>query len=219
MALITNYSTLQTEVGNWLERSGTTPVTDNVTTWIQLGEAELNAEMVGLRKTRTKNNSLIGSVSSRNIDISALAFLSPISLVLTTSSRYDPLRRFAVGTHVLSTTNGVPAAWSVEGDNIQLDKPCDQAHTFEFYYHARLNIATDTTNWLLTNFPNVYLYKALKHAAIFFKDAQAAAGYGAVADDIVSKVMAADAKNRTSALVVDAALQRGGSYDINTDAA
>lgn len=38
-------------------------------------------------------------------------------------------------------------------------------------------VSDSDTNWLLTNYPNVYVYQALKQAAVFVKDANAAQGY------------------------------------------
>jgi hypothetical protein len=203
---ISTAAELKTAIGNWLERPGGTEVTNRGDEWIALGEAELNRELLGLRTTTVTDLSLTGTVSSRDIDISGLAFLAAVSLILTTDTVERVLRPFTAGTRRHYTSNGYPNAWAINGDNIELDKPCDQAHTFEFRYHKALDIITDSTNWLLTNYPDAYLFKSLKHAAIYFKDPQTAVGYDALASGIVDKIMAAELKNQRSTLVVDDAL-------------
>lgn len=218
MALFTDYASLQTEIGNWLERSGTTPVTSNVTTWIQLAESEINVELQGIRKTRTSTTSLTGSIGSRVLALTSLTdFLTAIALVRTTDSSEVRMRKYAGGTIPRRTQNGYPLAWAVTGDNIVLDAPCDKAHTFEFWYHTKFDIATDDTNWLLSNYPNIYLFKSLKHAAVFFKDAQGAQGYDAIAETDIAKLKAAESKNNDAILTVDPALVGGGGYDITSD--
>ena len=211
MALITSYSTLQDAVGDWLERSGDSDVSSQVTTWIDLAEARLNRELRGLRTTTVDDATLTGASSSRNISISALAFLAPVALFLTTDSTYTRLRPYAPGTMSLTTSNGYPKAWAINGTNIELDAPCDQAHTFVFRYHQALDIAT-ATNWLLTNYPDVYLYESLKQSAIFFKDVPGAQGYGAIAQQIIDEIKTTEAKNFPAQLTVDPALlnRRGG---------
>lgn len=206
MATITNYTNLKTELAKWLERSGDTEVTNNVDGFIDLAEARLNRELMGLRKTTVSDATLTGTISSRNIDISSLAFLAPVSLVLTTDDQYKPLRPYVAGTKRLGTTNGYPAAWAMNGDNIELDAPCDQAHTFVFRYHQALDIATDSTNWLLTTWPDAYLFESLKQAAIFFKDIEAAQGYGTIAQQAIDEIKRVELKNVRSQLTVDPAL-------------
>ena len=206
---VSTFAELQTAVGAWLERAGDSDVTSNVTDFIKLGEAELNTELMGLRKTTVDNSSLTGTTSSRNISISSLAFLAPVALILTTDSEEKWLQPYVAGSRRRGTTNGYPTAWTINGDNIELDRPCDQAHTFVFRYHQFLDIATDSANWVLTNFPNAYLFKALKHAAIFFKDIQGATGYDVLARQITDEIMRVNGRNNRAVLTVDPALIAG----------
>lgn len=212
---ITTYDELKTAVGNWLERSGTAPVTGNVEDWITLAESEINISLQGLRANRVVTTSLTGTVGSPNIDLSSLTdFLNAKSLVLTTGGDHKILRPYVGGMTPRRTSNGVPDAWSLTGGNIVLDAPCDQAHTFEFFYYKKMNVATDyATNYVLQNYPNIYLYKTLHHAAIFFKDIAAAQGYDSKAEVDMAKLLAADAKNSRSVLTVDPALRLHGRFD------
>ncbi len=216
MALITNYATLKTEIGNWLERSGDTNVTGQVATWIDLAEARLNRQLRGLRVTTVDDATLTGTIGSRQIDISALAFLAPVSLMLTTGGTQIWLRPMVVGAQPLRTANAAPVAWGLNGSAIDLDAPCDQAHTFLFRYYKALDIASEGTNWLLSTYPDVYLFEALKQAAIFFKDVQGATAYGALAQEIMDEIKTTELANFRGDLTVDPALLRagGGAFDV-----
>lgn len=61
------------------------------------------------------------------------------------------------------------------------------------YRSAFASLSDDAdTNWLLTNAPDVYLFAALKHAAIYLKDAAAAQGYEGVYQAAKDKTNSAD---------------------------
>lgn len=209
MATITDYASLKTEIGKYLERAGDDSVTGNVDGWIDAAESRLNRELRGLRTTTVDDATLTGTASSRNISISSLAFLAPVALILSTDSQYHPLRPYVAGTHRLSTVNGSPSAWAINGTNIELDRPCDQAHTFVFRYHQALDIAS-ATNWLLTTYPDVYLYESLKQAAVFFKDFDGVSAYGQMAQQIIDEIKEDIRQNAKADLVVDSALLTNG---------
>ena len=56
--------------------------------------------------------------------------------------------------------------------NIEFNAPVGVDHTIRFHYLKKWDIATDTTNWLLTNYPDVYLYGALSEAEGFLRNDQ-----------------------------------------------
>lgn len=211
---ISTYAELQTAIGSWLERSGDADVAAHVAEWITLGEAKLNRELRGLRVTTVDDATLTGTPSSRSIALPA-DFLTPVALYLTTSSAYQLLRPMVAGSQSLRTTSGYPKAWAVNGTNIMLDAPCDQAHTFTLRYHKKLNVASESGNsWLLTNFPDAYLQAGLEQAAIYFKDIPAAQGYGAILADIIESIRIHNAANYRSVQTVDPALLRSGGLTL-----
>jgi hypothetical protein len=67
-----------------------------------------------------------------------------------------------------STTNtGTPLFYTFVGGEIQLAPVPDTTYTLEMDYYKKWDIATDSTNWLLTNSPNCYYYGSLMEAAMF----------------------------------------------------
>lgn len=65
---------------------------------------------------------------------------------------------------------GYPSVFTIDGDGI-LVLPAS-SDDVELEYYARITpLAEDNqSNWLLEEFPNIYLYGSLKHAAIFIGD-------------------------------------------------
>jgi hypothetical protein len=68
-----------------------------------------------------------------------------------------------------TSLSGKPSAFAVIGSQLQLAPIPDLAYALELTYQQRIPAlsSTNTTNWLLTAFPNVYLYAALCAAQPF----------------------------------------------------
>lgn len=66
--------------------------------------------------------------------------------------------------------SGYPSVFTIDGDGI-LVLPTTTSDV-EFEYFAKISALTEsnTTNWVLEQFPNIYLYGSMKHAAIFIGD-------------------------------------------------
>lgn len=203
---IGTFAELKTALETFLERASDSTITANAADFVKLAESEMNADLKGLRRTTINGTPLTGTPASRQLTLPA-SFLSPVSLHLTTFGTQEPMRAIIIGSQPLSTTSGTPQAWGINDDAIDLDRPCDQAHTFLLRYHKKLDIASDSTNWLLSNYPNAYLYGSLKHAAVLLQDYNAAQGYGTLYEDIIRKIRNAELANLSRAtLTVDPAL-------------
>lgn len=76
---------------------------------------------------------------------------------------------------LLSVTSGTPlpddynhiieiddSDWSIENGTIYADG--------QMRYSKKLDLITDTTNWLSEKYPEAYIFGALKYAAIFMRD-------------------------------------------------
>lgn len=68
--------------------------------------------------------------------------------------------------------NSCPRKFSVVGATAYFGPPPDQEYTTLVVYYKRLPIlsATDTTNWISENEPELLLFSALMEAAMFLKD-------------------------------------------------
>lgn len=212
---ITSYAELQTAIQNWRDRSDT-GFTDRVPEFIALAEARLNRKApVRLAET---NTTLTGTTDSREIALPD-DFLEPIALFLTTSGQQERLAPIIAGNYALTTTSGWPEAWMINGSNIDLNCPCDQAHTFLLRYRKRLfDLANTDPNWLLTNHPDVYLWGSLVEAANWEDDDAAIAKYEVRLKRAEAEVRWMEARSKAVApMRVDPALASVGRWNINSD--
>ena len=67
-----------------------------------------------------------------------------------------------------------PKYYRLTSDQIEFYPAPDSSYEVAMQYYARVPALTDTdtTNWVLTDYPDIYLYGALVHAAPYLNDDQ-----------------------------------------------
>ena len=171
MANISTYAQLQTEIANWLDR---TDLTSEIPTFIELAEASLN-RTIRAPDMITKNDSfsIAGQYTTLPSDtleiIRIVVDLQPV-IVLEYLSPEDlsELR-------VTMTGTGKPYYFTLIGgssNQLEVLRSPDQTYTSSIIYYTRIPALTDsaTTNWLLTNNPDIYLFGALVEAEPYLKN-------------------------------------------------
>ena len=101
-------------------------------------------------------------------------FISPRSLALSSTGQHGALDYFTPAQYdeVFEASNtGVPRVYTVINTTLHLQPIPDAIYTIRLFYNARLAALSNanTTNWLLTKSPSVYLYATLVQAAIYCK--------------------------------------------------
>lgn len=201
---LANYTDLQTAVQTWVDRAGEAVFVANVPDIIALAEAKLNRELDIIETDAT----LTGVVNSRNLDISALSIDAPVALFANYFVNHETMLTPKMdGTYEQQNNAGRPRFWSIDGTNIVLDRILDGAYTFRFRYDQKFNLATTSTNWLLTNFPDVYLATCLAWSGAFSQDWVNAGNWKSAADEGIADVKHNIAKRKKGDLTVDRALQ------------
>jgi hypothetical protein len=166
MALST-YSELKTSVADWLNRSD---LTSAVPDFISLAEAQVE------RRLRTRQM-IVRATATIDSEYSAVPadFLEARTLKLQTNP-VTPMQFETIDSlDDLSTqyiAAGKPRFFSIVGGQIRTVPIADSSYTAELVYYAKLSKLSDsnTTNWLLTASPDIYLYGALMQAAPYLKD-------------------------------------------------
>jgi hypothetical protein len=175
MAIITNYSTLQSTIADYLNRQD---LTAQIPTFIQLAEADMN--------TRLRCREMIVRATTTNDDEFVrlpLDFLESINLQLTDGQ--SPLRFVTLDEADIINkrqTYTAPTFYSLMNGAIELvPPPATGADVeIEMVYYGKITALSDsnTSNWLLLKAPDVYLYGALVHAAPFLMDDQRISVFG-----------------------------------------
>ena len=184
---ITNYTDLQSTIADFLNRDDLTAV---IPTFITLAEAEFNRR---IRHWRMENRAT-AEVDSQYSAIPA-DFLEPIRLHLETSN-YRTLELVSQ-TDMQSMrmrnldTSGEPAYYTLTQGEIELYPTPDATYDLEMNYYARIPAlsGSNATNWLLTYFPDAYLYGALAHSAPYLGEDARMATWAALLQNAIDGII------------------------------
>jgi hypothetical protein len=172
---IGTFSELKTAVANWIVRSD---LTERIPEFITLAEAKMNRElMVRQMEQRAVTNADTTTdepqyvslpsdfLSIRRACLSevtgkpALTYLSPV--------QFNDMRFSSIG-----DTSGRPIYFTILGDELELLPTPDDDYEIEIVYRKSVPALSDanTTNWLLTFAPDLYLYATLREASIYMQE-------------------------------------------------
>ena len=162
---LTNYTTLKTSIANWLNRSD---LTDEIADdFIKLTEADFNSKL-RVRKMIAQTSFTVDTETEalptgflQVRDIYILSGSTKYPLTYQTPSQMDS----TVGT----STTGRPSSYTILGDTFRFSPKPDDSYTAYINYYKSFDALSDTntTNYILSTHPAIYLYGSLFHAANF----------------------------------------------------
>jgi hypothetical protein len=193
--MATTYTELLAEVMGYTTRGDVEQI---VPTWVAFAEAELNRSLrhrkMVARKTATLSAARLALPSdwleAVNIEVSGrvpsrLRYLSPSDL--------DNARDAAGG------DSGIPLYYTLVGDELEVAPAPSSSATVEMLYRAKLPaLATNTTNWLLVEHPDLYLFGTLAQALPWLEGDPRAQSWVDTAARILGAVNAQDERSRFS---------------------
>jgi hypothetical protein len=171
---ITSYSELQTAVANWLHR---TDLTTLIPDFIMLAEQRMNGDFKSRSMearttlTCTPGTTLTARLVALPTDMLEMRRLAVVDTDPARVLEYkSPDQMMQDNAYLLSAAK--PENFTVIGANIELSPPPDAAYPLELIYQQRIPAlsVSNTTNWVLANYPNAYLFGALVAAAPFTQD-------------------------------------------------
>lgn len=177
---ITTYAELQTAIADWLARSGDSTITAIAPDLIKLCESRINygygepgealySPALRVRPMETRATATVDSeytgLPSDFLEMRELKINNSPEKKLT----YVTPQQFAESS--ASYTSGTPVVYTITGSEFRLGPTPSSSLTAELLYYAKVpDLATNSTNWLLTASPNVYLYGSLVEAAPYVGD-------------------------------------------------
>jgi hypothetical protein len=198
---ISNYSTLQASIGDWLNRSDLTAV---IPDFITLAEAQFNRNIRHRRMVERATATLDSEYSAVPADwLESIRYqinTNPITVMEFVSPDQAAMLKGANG------TTGKPIYYTQIGQQFQVVPAPDSgsAYTGELTYYATIPAlsVSNTTNWLLTDSPDLYLYGALLQAAPYLQDDQRLSTWGTLYERCLNDLKVSDERSRmaTSAL-------------------
>ena len=165
---LSNFTELKTEIANFLNRDDLTNV---IPTFIRLAEAKMNRDIRHWRMETRKTALLDNQFTALPID-----FLSPVRMTLNTAE--TKVLELA-GTNEISklraeagNATGEPAYYAMIDGSIEVFPSPDADYTIEMLYYEAIEGLSNsiTTNWILTYYPDVYLYASLLQSAPYLME-------------------------------------------------
>ena len=175
MATITNYTTLQSAIADYLNRQD---LTSQIPLFIQLCEADMNTalrtrEMV--RRARTTSSAEYVSLPTdwlEAINLQIVDGVSPLRFLTLDEADIQKKRGVYTSVSFYALMDGAIELVPAPGDDVEI----------EMVYYAKIPALSDenASNWLLQKAPDAYLYGCLLHAAPFLMDDQRMSTFGSL---------------------------------------
>jgi hypothetical protein len=195
---ITNYTDLQTTIADFLNRDDLTSV---IPTFIQLAEADMNRQVrhwkMESRSTGTQDaGDQYMQIPSDWLETIRLHLTGSGTSALTLTSR-AAMADIRAKNEDISTVK--PYYYTHADGQFELYPTPTEATDFELLYYQKIpDLATNSTNWLLTDAPDVYLYGALLHSAPYLAEDARVAVWAQMYSAAVSNVNRAAEQARYS---------------------
>jgi hypothetical protein len=167
MAIITNYATLQTAIGDYLNRADLSTFLPNFT---QACEMKLYRDLRIRAMETALAVTISGGVAAIPADFVELKFAYVNTIPVTSLDRVPPDDVYA-RYPVRQGVSEIPKVIAVEGTNF-IFGPYPGDYQIKGIYYARLAVlsASNTTNWFTSNATDALLYGSLLEAAPFLGD-------------------------------------------------
>ena len=163
MALNT-YSALKASVANWLNR---TDLTDEIVDFISLTEADFNSKL----RIRKMISETTITIDAETEDLPT-GFLQIRDFFIVSGSTKLPLRYMTpsqMDSIKGTSTTGTPEVYTILGDKLRFAPKPNSTYTATLNFYKKFDALSDsnTSNFILSDHPSIYLYGALYHATNF----------------------------------------------------
>ena len=166
---LTNYSELQTAIADFLNRDDLTAV---IPTFISLAEGQINRQVRHWRMENRATSTINEQYLTRPSD-----WLETIRMTVDGAQgvrQVELISRAALADKRAQAlnTSGEPRYYTNSEDSYELYPTPDGDYNIEVLYTQKVPAlsVSNTTNWLLTDHPDVYLYGALVHSAPYLQE-------------------------------------------------
>lgn len=191
---ITSYATLQTTIGDWLNRSDLSAV---IPDFITLAEAQFNRTLRHRKMVERATATLDTEYSAMPADwLESIRYQinsNPITVMSFVSPDQAALLKSGFG------ASGLPIYYTQIGQQFQvIPSPDSNSYTGELTYYAKIPAlsAGNTSNWLLVDSPDIYLYGALLQSAPYLQDDQRLNIWAAIYQRLIDDLKVSDERSR-----------------------
>lgn len=199
---INTYSELQTAIADYLQRDD---LASNIPDFIRLAETDIRAELrvrEMIHRDPITVNSIQINLPTNYLEAIELRLLTEPLTVLQHVTPHEMTRYRRTGT-------GRPKYFTIHTE-IEFDVAPDSAYSGEIIFYESVDLLADrSTNTILTNYPNVYLFGALKHTEPFLMNDERVATWAAFYESTVKKLKKSSERSRRSGPLVSRVVGAG----------
>jgi len=194
---IGTFAQLKTAAANWLDRSD---LTDRIPEFITLAEARFN-RILRIRDMETVSTAITTTAGTREYNLPT-GYVQMKEFHLST----DPITSLAYITPEMMSRlwagsgTGKPQVYTIIADKVRLGPSPGDAYTTSMLYYKAFTALSDsaTTNDMLTNNPDIYLYGVLLEAEPFLMNDQRVQLWATAFRQAIADVQDQDNKDRHS---------------------
>lgn len=186
---LANYTDLQDSIADWLHRTDLTAV---IPDFITIAEKRIAGDLVArlmdtvLTQSTVANQNYI-AVPSDLLNIRSIAVQSDPVTVL------DYLAPDQFNSQYIYGETGIPRSFTVIGANLYLGPTPDAVYSVLNTYQSSIPaLSLSGTNWLMTNYPHVYLFASLCASVMYTKDTSAIPAWEQAYKEAIESVNAND---------------------------
>ena len=193
---LANYQDLKNKVENTLDRND---IDSHIIDFITMAEKGFNRDIRHWRMEARANATLDTQYSSLPDN-----FLEPIRLQITSgnTSTLEMVGTFEISKLRMEANNttGTPTNFTLIDGSIEVFPTPDTNYDLQILYYQSIPPLVNNldTNWILTNYPDAYLYGSLIHSAPFLMDDERTATWAALYKAAVSAINNESVRSKTS---------------------
>lgn len=179
--MITDYTSLQAAITEYLARDQDTTLIARIPTFIQMAEAKFNRQLfVRQMEQRSFALTTIGDeFIALPADFQSMRRIRITSIQGQPRLQYKNQQQLDEYRYTSGDGTGQPWYFTIFGTEIELAPTPDAIYTVEMVYRKNVpDLATNSTNWLLTIAPDLYLYASLLESAPYMKEDDRIAVWG-----------------------------------------
>lgn len=174
---INTYATLVSAITEWLARDQDATLTARIPDFITLAEAKFNRKLLH-PKMETRSTTSVDTTSTSPEFITLPSDFQTMRSVRLSGVTGKPRLAFMTKTQIddyrysIDNVEDQPVYFAIVGTEMELAPTPGEDYELEMVYRANISALTsgNTTNWLLTLAPDLYLYGVLMEAAPYLKD-------------------------------------------------
>lgn len=215
MALDGTYTGLQASILQWTDRAADPTMIAVVPDIITLFEATAN-KSAAIRTQFNRTSTQLTATVNQNYVSTPADYMATDSLFTNYTNNIQEVISYAGASALYKqypaaqSAPGTPKGYITLVGKLEIAPSPDYAYTMPLYYYQKIPplVTNPTGNWLLTNFPDIYLFGSLVASEAFLGSSADITKWGSLYDNAIQELQGATSRNQYG----------GGALSVKVDA-